>query len=469
MHEKKNIKIFGINIFMFLIFVITMIINIFYIYKKPDLIFKLWHPLLTPLFICMVIGFSLNFIGKNVPVLNKLGLSFLLCIIVPSFLVHQEIIPETVAIFFDKLFFNKLTNNLSVEELPNVGINFSQFFITIVISGSILSVNRELLKKSLFKFIPLTLIVIFSSIILTSFIGYLLNYRCPPIFAKYSKNSLLDSVFYICLPLTNGGTNLGINGFSNGIFKEAFPSITASEIRSYLLPPLLLIRILSIIFAGFLYFLFDKTKFSGKGNLTKDTFSIDNNLKSIPHLDYQNIGTGLFIILGFYSLGIIINQLISSQIIILQLDAMVYVIILLLIVKIFNLISIKHQIYVEQTGKLISTIFTVPVLTGLGLTTNFKKLLECITDYRMLFMVNFALLMSIFITFIIAKRFGFYELEASLTSGISGYSIGGTGNVGIMSVSHREYLLPFSMIATRVVGPIMFVIYSISFRIIYMS
>ncbi|MFP7699506.1 2-hydroxycarboxylate transporter family protein [Candidatus Phytoplasma pyri] len=469
MQKNKNIKIFGINIFMFLIFIITMIINIFYIYKNPDLIFKLWHPLLTPLFICMVIGISLNFIGKNIPVLNKFGLSFLLCIIVPSFLVYQGIIPEKVAVFFDKLFFNKVTNNKLVNELPNVGINFSQFFITIVISGSILSVDRELLKKSISRFIPLTLIVIFFSIILTSFIGYLLNYRCPSIFSKYSKNSLLDSIFYICLPLTNGGTNLGINGFSNGIFKEAFPSITSSEIRSYLLPPLLLTRILSIIFAGILYFLFDKTKFSGKGNLTKNTIYIENNLKSNTPLEYQNIGIGLLIILGFYSLGIIINQLISSKITILQLDAMVYVIIILLIVKIFNLISIENQNYVEQTGKLMSTIFTIPVLTGLGLTTDFKKLLECITDYKMLLIVICALLISILITFILAKKFGFYELEASLASGISGYSIGGTGNVGVMSVSHREYLLPFSMIATRIVGPIMFIIYSIFFRIIYMS
>ncbi|CAP18338.1 Malate (citrate)/Na+ symporter [Candidatus Phytoplasma mali] len=469
MHEKKNIKIWGINIFMFIFFIITMIINVFYIYKKPNLIFKLWHPLLTPLFICMAIGFSLNFIGKNVPVLNKLGLSFLLCIIVPSFLVHKGFIPRQVANFFDKLFFNKVTNDRLVDGLPNVGINFAQFFITIVISGSILSVNRELLKKSLLKFIPLTLIVIFSSIILTSFVGFLLNYQCPSIFAQHSKNSLLDSIFYICLPLTNGGTNLGINGFSNGIFKEAFPLTTASEIRSYLLPPLLLARILSIMFAGALYLLFDKTKFSGKGNLTKNTFSINNNLKSIPSLEYKNIGTGLFIILGFYSLGVIIDLLISSEIVILQLDAMVYVIIILLMVKIFNLISIKNQLCVEQTGKLMSTIFTIPVLAGLGLTTNFQKLLECVTDYKMLFMVVFALLISIFITFMLAKIFGFYEFEASLVSGISGYSIGGTGNVGVMSVSHREDLLPFSMIATRIVGPIMFVIYTISFRIIYMS
>ncbi|MDV3205118.1 MAG: 2-hydroxycarboxylate transporter family protein, partial [Sweet potato little leaf phytoplasma] len=45
----------------------------------------------------------------------------------------------------------------------------------------------------------------------------------------------------------------------------------------------------------------------------------------------------------------------------------------------------------------------------------------------------------------------FYPLETALTSGISSYSIGGAGNVGVMTISHRMNLLPFAMILTEVI------------------
>ncbi|WP_017192885.1 2-hydroxycarboxylate transporter family protein [Italian clover phyllody phytoplasma] len=455
-NNKKKIEIFGFHPLLFLSFVVIMILNIVYMKIDPENK-KLWHPLLTPLFIAMVLGIGLNYIGYKTPFLNKLGFGFLLSILVPSFLIYQKIIPKNIADNFDKAFFNKPGAN------DGLGINFSQFFITIVISGSLLSVDRDLLKRSLIKFIPITLIAIIFAFVVSGFLGYLVDFQPDVIFLKKSQGSFWDSIFFVFVPLTNGGTNLGIGGFSNGIYKDAFKgSAEASQIRSVLLAPLILARVLSIFFAGLLFVLFDKTKYSGKGSLGQK--KIGHSHKSIKSpLEHKQIGMGLLIIFALYNLGNMINQVLCSY-----LDAMVYVIIILLVIKIFDLLSDKYQNSVSQAGKFMSINFTGPVLAGLGLTTNFANLINTLKTPSVVLIVVASLTVAAITTFILAQSLGFYPLELSLTAGLCSHSVGGTGNLGVMAISHREDLLPFATIATRVVGPLVYIVSTFGFKYLYM-
>lgn len=453
----KNIKIFGLNLFIFLGIICIAGSNILLIKSNPNDINKLWHPLLTPLLIMMSLGISLNFIGEKIPFFNKFGLGFLLCILVPSLLVYKGIINKDISSKFNEYFFNKPKTS------GEVGIQFSQFFITIVIAGSILSVDQNLLKRSMLRFIPLTLIAVLGSLIVTGVLGWLLKVPCPSAFAHKSQGSFWDSIFFIFAPLTNGGTNLGINGFANNVYLKAFkPELNNDDIRSIIIAPLILVRVLSIFFAGLLYVLFDKTKYSGNGNLENKKISVKKPINK--PLEYRNLGSGLLIIFALYSLGIMVNFMLFSK-----MDAMVYVIIFLILIKIFHLIPQIYQDYVSQAGKFMSTNFTAPILAGLGLTIKFEVLKECILKWHIFLLVSVSLLVVIGLTFTLAKSFGFYPLEASLTSGLSSYSVGGTGNIGIMSISHRMDLLPFAMIATRMVGPLMYIIYTFGFQYIYMN
>ncbi|MDO8167955.1 2-hydroxycarboxylate transporter family protein [Candidatus Phytoplasma melaleucae] len=458
-NNRKKIKVFGFHPLAFLSLCGILFFNIYCLREWPSKSQNLYHPMLTPLFLIMVLGFGLNFIGSQIPILNKLGLGFLLCIFIPSYLVYKGWIPFQLANNFDKGFFNK------ADSKYGVGMNFSQFFITIVISGSLLSVDKNLLKRSLFKFIPLTILAVCTCFLVIGFLGALLQYKCPGIFQNRSQGSFLDSIFFIGVPLTNGGTNLGINGFANGLYKEAFPTSSPSDIRSFILAPLILARILSIFLAGLLYVFFDKTKLSGKGSLEKNNAINSTNKQQQQKYSTENkkIGMGLTIIFALYALGSMINQLLYGK-----MDAMVYVILILLIIKIFDLFSSEYQNCVEQAGKFMTENFTSAILVGLGLTTNFNQLQKIMTDKNILLIVMFSLLTAITITFLLSRKLGFYPLETALTSGICSHSIGGTGNVGVMAISHRLSLLPFAMIATRIVGPLVYVGASIIFRSIYM-
>ncbi|CCP88272.1 2-hydroxycarboxylate transporter family protein [Candidatus Phytoplasma solani] len=447
--------------FLFGFLLVIAILQVFYIHYKKT-IKELWHPIMTPLFLTMVFGFWLNLIGKKIPNLNQLGLGFLLCILVPSFLVQKEIIPKILADAINKDFFNKSNHQ-------SLGINFSQFFVTIATIGSILNIDKNLLKKALWKFIPLTLIALFCSFLLVGLVGVCLEYDAiPQEFIK--KNYFSDSIIYLCNSLTSGGTNLGINRFANDIFPPVF-KIDSKQIRSMLVAPLILTRILAILFGGILYKIFDKTTYSGGGKLEIKTanntpITKDSDYKKNAYQNYhQQIGTSLLIIFALYNGATIINKFLSNYGF--AMDGMIYLIITLIIIKIFNLMSNHYEKSIIQSSKFIITNFTPAALVCFSISTDFDKLIKCIMNYKIFIMIVVSLLSVVLITFILAKSFGFCPLEAALTAGLCSHSVGGMGNIGIMSISHRMNLLPFANIATRIVGPIIFVMMNIFFKLYY--
>ncbi|WP_334331104.1 2-hydroxycarboxylate transporter family protein [Candidatus Phytoplasma prunorum] len=445
-NNKYNIFSFKPLCFLGLIFICALNVYMF----KINNVWLYFYPFFTPLLLCMVLGIFLNFIGNIIPFLNKFGLGFLLCALVPSYLVYKKIIQPELVELFHKDFFNG-------------GINFPRFFIILVISGSIFSIDNKLLKKSMKKFIPLTLISVLVAFLLVGGIGYLIKYSVPR--GLISKGSFLDSIFYVFVPLTNGGFNFGINGLANGIYKVANKSANNYTLRSYLAAPLILTRILVIIFASLLCACFNKTKFNGQGKLeyikNKNNF-IDNNKKVF---EIKDIRIGLLLTIAFYILSNILSILLAKYV---KLDALIYMIILLFIFKLFNLIPLSFQGNLIKTGKFMNTNFSAPMLAGFSLTTDWQFLLNSLKEYKMIMLVLTSLLAVILISLLLAKKFGFYALEASLTAGLGSHSIGNSSEVvGVIAISKRPELLPLININARIIGPIIFVISSLSFQYFY--
>lgn len=54
----------------------------------------------------------------------------------------------------------------------------------------------------------------------------------------------------------------------------------------------------------------------------------------------------------------------------------------------------------------------------------------------------------------LGKLVGFYPVEASITAGICTNSMGGTGNIAVLSAADRMELVPLAQMATRLGGAI---------------
>lgn len=173
---------------------------------------------------------------------------------------------------------------------------------------------------------------------------------------------------------------------------------------------------------------------------------------------------GLTMIFVLFSLSGLLNKLLWGY-----LESLVYFILFLILIRVFNLLSQENQSHISQAGQVISKNFTTPILAGLGMTVKWQQLMGGIKQIPVLTMVLTVLLVVVLVSFVLAKAFGFYSFETSLTAGLGALSVGGTGHLGIMSISKRDNLLPFIMIATRIIGPIIYTLAYFLFKFFYMS
>ncbi|MDV3143961.1 MAG: 2-hydroxycarboxylate transporter family protein, partial [Candidatus Phytoplasma australasiaticum] len=62
---------------------------------------------------------------------------------------------------------------------------------------------------------------------------------------------------------------------------------------------------------------------------------------------------------------------------------------------------------------------------------------------------------------------GFYPVEGSITGGLCTISIGGAGNIAILSASNLMNLFPYAQIATRIGGALIVFISAFTYPIFY--
>lgn len=68
---------------------------------------------------------------------------------------------------------------------------------------------------------------------------------------------------------------------------------------------------------------------------------------------------------------------------------------------------------------------------------------------------------------LIGKLFGLYEVESIITAGLCNNSMGGTGNVAVLSASNRMGLIAFAQMGNRLGGAIILVIAGILIQFLH--
>lgn len=61
---------------------------------------------------------------------------------------------------------------------------------------------------------------------------------------------------------------------------------------------------------------------------------------------------------------------------------------------------------------------------------------------------------------------GFYPVESAITAGLCTNSMGGTGNIAVLSASDRMGLIPFAQMATRLGGSVILISASVLIQIL---
>jgi malate:Na+ symporter len=381
--------------------------------------------------VIMVMGMLLGEVGNRIPVLRNIGGAAILAIFVPSaMLFYKQLHPEAI---------KAITAVMKTS-------NFLYLYISCLVAGSILGMNRKILIQGFIRmFIPLI-------------IGTLAAISCGIGAGLLFGRSPHDTFFYIVMPILGGGIGEGILPMS--IAYSEILRRPQADFVAMLVPAALLGNVVAIVTAGLLKRLGEKRpELSGKGLLVKtgnDAELLKEQSVEKP-VEFPLMGAGLLIACSLFIFGNLASKFIG-------LPGPVIMIFTAALIKMSKLMPAKMEQGAYHMYKFISSSLTLPLLVGLGiLYVPWQDLIRAFTPSYFIICLSTVLGM-IASGFFIGKFLNMYPIESAIvTSCHSG--LGGTGDVAILSASNRMELMPFAQISTRIGGASMIVVASILMKI----
>ena len=383
--------------------------------------------------IMMVLGSVFNLLGSKIPIIRSyLGGGAVFCIFASSALASFGVLPTSVV------------ENCK-DFMNNVG--FLDFYISALITGSILGMDRTLLKKAAVRFLPVSFISMACAMLMGGVAGMI------------TGRGFNESILYIAMPMMSGGMGAGVTPLSQ-IYANA-TGMEQAGIISQMIPASAIGNVLAIISAALIAKI--GTKFpalNGNGKLMDIPEDKDKKVKTETKMDLSIMGTGLLFSCGFFTVGTLISHVFPN------IHAYAFMIIIVVIFKLLGIIPDKYEYMAVQWGQFVMKNFTHALLAGIGVALlDMKVLGASLTPQFMIICITIIVTVAI-VSSLLGKLFGFYPVEASITAGLCTNSMGGTGNIAVLSAADRMELIPFAQMATRLGGAMVLISASFLIRLL---
>lgn len=381
----------------------------------------------------VALGHLLYFIGEKLPIMNSyLGGGSVFTLLGATLLAFFNLVPTKV---ID-----------AVSDFMGGGFGFLDFYIAALICGSILGMNRNLLVKASTKFIPVALITMVVGFFAVGLVGMLLG------------NGFADSVMYVSLPMMSGGMGAGITPLSQ-IYADGLANGNQAAIFSQLAPAVTFGNILAIIGALFISKVFAKTKYNGHGtliNATKEELE-----KPKITLDAQQIGVGMLFSFSLLVVGAILSNFFP------KVHEYAFMIVIVFILKALNVVPKKIENSVVMFNNVIMTNLTHAVLAGIGLALIDLSTLASAFTWQFVLLCLTSVVSMGAASWFFGMLLGMYPVETSIGAGMINNSMGGTGNIAVLSASERMEMIAFAQMANRLCGAIVLILGGILIRFFY--
>lgn len=379
------------------------------------------------LLVLMLFGGLFHLIGERLPVIRSyLGGGTVFCIFGAAACSYFHVFPDGV--------------KENIDSFINTA-GFLNFFIAAIIVGSILSMDRNLLIRASYRFLPVAFVSMAVALLVLGCTGMLLGYR------------FMDSILYIGVPMMSGGMGAGVIPLS-GMYSSVL-GVDSTVILSRLVPASTLGNVGAILMAALLARAGDKWPvLSGKGALMRKLETVDVKEKNAAW-DLQLMGMGMLISFVYCLGGSILNQLVPS------IHTYAWMILLTGLSKALGIVPDTFEQGAWQWSRFMLKNWTDAVLIGIGISLiDLEAVMAALTPAYLLM-----ILVTVFSVAVCAGvggyLVGFYPVEAAVTAGLCTTNMGGTGNIAVLSSAKRMELLPFAQLATRFCGSVMLVVASI--------
>ncbi len=365
-------------------------------------------------------GFTCAELGKRIPIIRNIGAAAIFATFIPSFLAFHHLLPASIL--------NSVTQFTKDS-------NFLYLFISCIIVGSILGMDRGVLIKGFLKiFVPLAAGSVVGSIVGT-LVGVLLGLGAYHTF------------FFVVVPIMAGGVGEGAIPLSIGYSQILHQP--QGDLFAQVLPPVMLGSLTAILLAGTLNYVGKKyPHLTGEGRLQPGEhdeleFEEDND---DAHVDVTTIAAAVVTAVTLYLIGALAQRLFGFP-------APVAMLVIAVMLKLARAVSPSLQVGSFHVYKFFSTAVTYPLLFAIGVAlTPWDKLVAAFTLPYLVTIVS-TVVAVIATGFFVGGWLKMYPIDTAIVTACHSGQ-GGTGDVAILTAGNRMQLMPFAQIATRIGGAV---------------
>ena len=363
-------------------------------------------------------GFICAEIGKRLPLINQIGAAAIFATFVPSYLVFAHLLPQPMI--------------SSITDFTKQS-NFLYLFISAIIVGSILGMDRRVLIAGFVKiFVPLAC---------GTLAALAVGMGVGAAFGLEPKHTL----FYVVLPVLAGGVGEGAIPLSIGYGQILHQP--SGPLLAQILPAVMFGSLTAIVFAGLLNLLGKvRPDWTGEGRLTpgEHDFPLGDG-------DAQSGGVGPAVVAAaavaavtLYLVGALAQKLWGWP-------GPVTMLFIAVALKLGRVFSPELEQGAFSVYKFFRTAVTYPLLFAIGVAmTPWDKLMGAFTLENVATIVaTVAAMMSTGL--VVGRLIGMYPIDVGIVAACR-CGQGGTGDVAILSAANRMQLMPFAQIATRIGG-----------------
>jgi CCS family citrate carrier protein len=375
-------------------------------------------------------GFACAEVGKRLPLLRNIGAAAIFATFVPSYLVYAHLLPKPLV--------------TSITDFTKQS-NFLYLFISSIIVGSILGMDRRVLVGGFLKiFVPLAL-------------GSIAAFAVGCGVGTALGLGFNHTLFKIVVPIMAGGVGEGALPLSIGY--AAINHQAQGGLFAEVLPSVMLGSLTAIIFAGGLNYLGKRRPdLTGEGRLQVGEQDVDLEHPDAerPRSPVETIAAASLLAVTLYLAGTVGQKLWDFP-------APVTMLLLAVGLKLGRLVSPSLEQGAYGVYQFFRVAVTYPLLFAIGVAlTPWEKLVAAFNAPTLATIVaTVATLMAT--GFFIARFLKMHPIDVAIVNACHSGQ-GGTGDVAILSAANRMQLMPFAQIATRIGGAITVTLALIAFR-----
>jgi Na+/citrate or Na+/malate symporter len=432
--EKQQVKLLGFPMWMFLImsaFMVFIAIN--------D---KMITNMVGALCFALIIGTLLGWVGDHIPVWNTwLGGGMLFTSLAAAAL-------NTFGMIGEK----------SIEALNtfNGSTGFLNLYILVLITGSVLSVDRKMLVKSFAGYIPTILGGIICALALAGLVGAITGVGF--------MNSILD----FAIPIMGGGNGAGIQPMSKmWAAAKGLDDAAASAWWATAFATISLGNLVAVFMSALLNKLGQiKPSLTGNGQLMRTSGNLKADAAPEIKIGPADYATGLALGLFCFSVATYYGKNISfinRAKLGFTVHEFAWMVILVAILNISNILPAEIRAGAKGMQMFFVKYMSFPLMITVGIGTNLSDYAKVFTNPANLLCIIATVIGAMIGTYLIGSLCKFYPVEAMLTAGLCMANGGGSGDVQCLGAANRMDMMSYAQISSRIGGAIMLVVASFFF------